>query len=270
LKVRWRLPPVSVKGNDGSSALKNARTLKSAAARPRPARTTTLPRRPISGGSDVIAFADSINRGVWSEFFGAERNNSIRKLVTAAIECFAIRGYQATTTRDIARRARMSPAALYVHFRSKNELLFKLTIVTASAVLKELQRTAAIHASPSDRLGALVAAYVRCNARMHTTVHVAIYEFDALDRRQQRAVVVIRRQIKQLFADCLNEGEARGGFQVRSAQQLRAAIMWLCNSVSQWYSPKGTLTPEQLGDLYAGYVLKIVEPDHTTGGGSPK
>jgi AcrR family transcriptional regulator len=58
---------------------------------------------------------------VLSEFFGAERNNSIRKLVIAAIECFAERGYRATTTRDIAKRAQMSPAALYVHFRSKNE-----------------------------------------------------------------------------------------------------------------------------------------------------
>lgn len=195
-----------------------------------------------------------------SEFFGAERNNSIRKLVTAAIECFAIRGYQATTTRDIARRARMSPAALYVHFRSKNELLFKLTIVTASAILKEMQRTAAIEASATQRLAALVAAYVRCCARMHTTVHVATYEFDVLDRSQQRAVVAIRRQIKQLFADCLNDGEARDEFQIRSAPILRVAIMSLCNSVSQWYSPTGTLTPEQLGELYAGYVAKTVAP----------
>ena len=75
---------------------------------------------------------------------------------------------------------------------SKNELLFKLTVVTASAMLKELQRTAEVEASATERLRSLVAAYVRCNARMCTTVHVATYEFDALDRRQQRAVVAIR------------------------------------------------------------------------------
>jgi AcrR family transcriptional regulator len=116
------------------------------------------------------AFADSINRGVLSEFLGAERNNSIRKLVIAAIECFAERAYRATTTRDIAKRAQMSPAALYVHFRSKNELLYKLTVVTASAMLKELQRIAAVEASATERLRALVATYVRCNARMYTTM----------------------------------------------------------------------------------------------------
>ena len=127
-------------------------------------------------------------------------------------------------------------------------------------MLKELQRTAAIEASASERLRALVAAYVRCNARMHTTVHVATYEFDALDRRQQRAIVAIRQQVKQLFAACLDDGRASSEFQFRSAQHLRVAIMSLCTSVSQWFSIKGALTPEQLGDLYAEYVLKMVGP----------
>jgi AcrR family transcriptional regulator len=239
-------------------AMMEARNLKNVTGPRRPRTVRRTSKLPVSSGSDVIAFTDSINRGVLSEFFGAERNNSIRKLVIAAIECFAERGYRATTTRDIAKRAQMSPAALYVHFRSKNELLFKLTVVTASAMLKELQRTAAVEASATERLRALVAAYVRCNARMYTTVHVATYEFDALDRRQQRAVVAIREQVKQLFADCLDDGRVRGEFQFRSAPHLRVAIMSLCTSVSQWFSVKGALTSEQLGDLYAEYVLKMV------------
>jgi hypothetical protein len=95
---------------------------------------------------------------------------------------------------------------------------------------------------------------------MYTTVHVATYEFDALDRRQQRAVVAIRQQVKQLFTDCLDDGQERGEFQFRGAPHLRVAIMSLCTSVSQWFSVKGALTPEQLGDLYAEYVLKMVGP----------
>ena len=140
-----------------------ARNLKNSAGPSRPRTVRRTSKLPVSSGSDVIAFTDSINQGVLSEFFGAERNNSIRKLVIAAIECFAERGYRATTTRDIAKRAQMSPAALYVHFRSKNELLFKLTVVTASAMLKELQRTAAVEASATERLRALVAEYEAAN-----------------------------------------------------------------------------------------------------------
>src|SRR4051794_6434574 len=49
-----------------------------------------------------------------------------RRLLMGAVDAFAERGYHATTTRDIASRAGMSPAALYVHYRSKEELLFQL------------------------------------------------------------------------------------------------------------------------------------------------
>jgi Bacterial regulatory proteins, tetR family len=86
---------------------------------PRALKRLPLPRRKVEAhrktepregnGSDVITFTDSINRGFSSEIFGDERRNSIRKLIIAAIECFAEYGFHVTTTRDIAKRAGMSP-----------------------------------------------------------------------------------------------------------------------------------------------------------------
>src|SRR5919109_2003429 len=52
-----------------------------------------------------------------------------RRLLVAAVEAFAERGYHATTTRDIAGRAGMSPAALYIHYKTKEELLFQISKV---------------------------------------------------------------------------------------------------------------------------------------------
>jgi AcrR family transcriptional regulator len=234
-------------------------TLLKAPARRRATKATRASHRAREvSGADVIAFTDSINRGFSSEFFGDARRNSIRKLVIAAIACFAENGFHATTTRDIAKRAHMSPAGLYVHFRSKNELLFKLTVVTASAMLHDLRRAAAGEASPSQRLKAIVASYVRCNARMHTTVRVATYEFGALDRRLQKVVVDISQQVKKIFIACLEEGRARGEFRFEDTKPLRVAIMSFCISVSQWFSFDGPMTPEELGNLYGEYVLKMV------------
>ncbi|WP_342215837.1 TetR family transcriptional regulator [Nocardia cyriacigeorgica] len=41
------------------------------------------------------------------------------RLLEAAAAAFADKGFNATTTRDIAAAAGMSPAAVYVHHRSK-------------------------------------------------------------------------------------------------------------------------------------------------------
>jgi AcrR family transcriptional regulator len=49
------------------------------------------------------------------------------RLLEAAVTAFAEKGFHGTTTRDIAGAAGMSPAAVYVHHRSKEELLFLIS-----------------------------------------------------------------------------------------------------------------------------------------------
>ena len=74
-----------------------------------------------------------------------------RRLLTGAVDAFAERGFQATTTRDIASRAGMSPAALYVHYPSKERLLFEISLYGHRAALDVL-RSADAGDSPRDRL----------------------------------------------------------------------------------------------------------------------
>src|SRR3954462_2718569 len=47
---------------------------------------------------------------------------TVRSLILAGLACFSERGYNATTTRDVATRAGLSPAGLYVPFPAKAEL----------------------------------------------------------------------------------------------------------------------------------------------------
>jgi AcrR family transcriptional regulator len=45
----------------------------------------------------------------------------------AAVNAFAEKGFHGTTTRDIADAIGRSPAAIYVHHRSKEELLYLIS-----------------------------------------------------------------------------------------------------------------------------------------------
>ncbi|OPZ55988.1 MAG: HTH-type transcriptional repressor KstR2 [bacterium ADurb.BinA028] len=54
-------------------------------------------------------------------------SETVQRLFSAAAEAFAAKGFHATTTRDIASRAGLSPAGVYVHFASKEDLLFHLS-----------------------------------------------------------------------------------------------------------------------------------------------
>ncbi len=47
-----------------------------------------------------------------------------RQIVTAAIKLFARQGFERTTTREIAEAAGVAEGTLYIHFPSKNDILF--------------------------------------------------------------------------------------------------------------------------------------------------
>jgi len=49
-----------------------------------------------------------------------------RRIVEEAVLAFAERGYDGTSTKDIARRAQVSEAAIFRHFPSKKELLLRM------------------------------------------------------------------------------------------------------------------------------------------------
>jgi AcrR family transcriptional regulator len=54
------------------------------------------------------------------------RDECLNRIKTAALACFTEKGYAGTTVAEIARRAGLSPAALYLHVESKRALFDSL------------------------------------------------------------------------------------------------------------------------------------------------
>ncbi|MCW2555806.1 MAG: hypothetical protein JWR78_5587, partial [Mycobacterium sp.] len=67
------------------------------------------------------------------------RTDTRTRLQSIALELFAERGYDGTSLREIAERLSITKAAVYYHFRSKDEILTSL-IDDFLAQLDELVR----------------------------------------------------------------------------------------------------------------------------------
>ena len=78
--------------------------------------------------------------------------STVERLLQAAAHAFADKGFHATTTRDIASGAGLSPAGVYVHFGSKEELLFNLSRSGHESALRLLRSAIAEKESPSAQL----------------------------------------------------------------------------------------------------------------------
>jgi len=186
------------------------------------------------------------------------RTDPVQRLLGAATEAFAERGFHATTTRDIAGRAGMSPAALYVHFRSKEEVLYHIALRGHREARQIVADAPAGLATHAERLRAMVHDFACWHAGEHTMGRVVQYELDALDPAHRTEVVLLREQIESDVLGEISAGIATGEFGTPDAKGATLVLLSLCVDVARWYRPDGRLSPAEIGDLYGNTALRVV------------
>ncbi|MFE6227398.1 MULTISPECIES: TetR/AcrR family transcriptional regulator [unclassified Streptomyces] len=190
--------------------------------------------------------------------WGEVAPEAARRLLVAAVEAFAERGYHATTTRDIAGRAGMSPAALYIHYKTKEELLHRISRIGHDRALEILRAAELRDGAPSERLADAVRSFVRWHAERHTTARVVQYELDALGPEHRAEIVELRRETEGTVRRIIEEGVAADEFDVADPAGTTVAVLSLCIDVARWFNVQGRRTPDEVGAFYADLVLRMV------------
>lgn len=152
----------------------------------------------------------------------------------------------------------MSPAALYIHYKTKEELLHRISRIGHDKALEILRSAADGEGSAAERLSAAVRSFVRWHAGHHMTARVVQYELDALGAEHRTEIVELRRQSDAAVRRILNEGVAAGEFDVPDVPGTTLAVLSLCIDVARWFNTEGRRTPDEVGALYAGLVLRMV------------
>lgn len=180
------------------------------------------------------------------------------KLLAAATAAFADKGFHATTTRDIASAAGMSPAAVYVHHRSKEELLYLISRTGHEHTLRLVRSAIAAATDPPSRLAATMRAFAADHARGHTTARVVNYELSALNPEHHAEIVQLRRAIAGEVKALVEQGIESGDFHITDAAMTANALTSLGIDVARWYRSDGRWTPDDIGDFHADMALRMV------------
>ena len=180
------------------------------------------------------------------------------RLLRAAVEAFAAKGFNATTTRDIAGRAQMSSAAVYVHFRSKEELLFEISETGHRTILGTIDDADDPAASAAERLRAVVGAFTSHHASEHVRARVVNYELASLAPDHLDTVMALRREITRRVREIIDAGIGSGEFDVVDAHATTNAMLSMGIDVARWYGSRGSLSPGRMGEFYAELAIRMV------------
>jgi AcrR family transcriptional regulator len=185
---------------------------------------------------------------------------SRERLLQAAVEAFAEKGFTATTTRDIATRAGMSPAAVYVHHDTKESLLFTVSVEGHQAALTVIRTAAAIEGDHVARLRQMVREFSTWHAVNSRVGRIVQYEFDALTPEHRAEIADYRRQIERVMRDVLSAGIADGAFDVVDVPGTARAILSLSIDLVRWFSPRASTSADDIAQLHAELAVRMTTP----------
>ena len=176
----------------------------------------------------------------------------------AAIAAFAEVGYGATSTRQIAKRLNMSPAAMYPHYRSKEELLYSIALDGHRGVLAALRGVDDVTATYLSRLTSVVERFARWQAEHHELAKVVQYELHGLTPAHYRAITRLRRDTVDIIRQIVRGGVDSGEFAIDDPDDAVLAISALCVDVCRWFPSREYRDPVRLGAVYSDMAARIV------------
>jgi AcrR family transcriptional regulator len=179
------------------------------------------------------------------------------RLINAAVEAFAEMGFAATTTRDIASRAGMSPAAVYVHHDSKESLLFTVSLQGHRSALDVINRAAATSSDPVQRLRTMVYEFSLWHADHSRVGRIVQWEYHALTPEHRAEVATFRRSIEKTMQDALTDGVGQGVLVVSDIPGTAFSLLSLGVDLVRWFEPGGSRTGHELATLHADLAVKM-------------
>ncbi|MDP9429903.1 MAG: TetR/AcrR family transcriptional regulator [Actinomycetota bacterium] len=173
--------------------------------------------------------------------------HSLDSLLDTAVEVFNERGYDATSTAELAARLGITKAAIYHHVPSKVELLRLALDRALDALFAVTAEPGATGGRAIDRLEHVVRGSVRVLAAELPFVTLLLRVRG--NSEVERAALDRRRSFDRFVTDLVRAAEEEGDVRPDVDPAVTSRLLFgTVNSLTEWYRPDGGLTPHELAD----------------------
>lgn len=180
------------------------------------------------------------------------------RIVAAAVDLFYHQGYVRTTLDQVAEALKVTKPFIYSHFRSKNELLAEICSRAIRLAHESLNRASTEEGTTAQRLKAVASDFMA--AVLSHQAHAVIYsrEEKELEPEDRDAINRLRREFDRRLVALIEEGVAKGEFQVDDIHLAALAIGGIIGWSQVWFRSGGRLNIQQVADGVGDLVLAMV------------
>jgi AcrR family transcriptional regulator len=172
---------------------------------------------------------------------------------------FRIKGYAATSMRDLAKEVGIEPASLYSHVKSKEELLQNICFRIADEFFDALQNILEEDANAEEKLSSAIEAHVGVILNNLDATTVFFHEWKHLSEPSLSEFKLLRNKYEKQFRSIIEKGIDSGEFDEVDAHISIKLLFAMMNSIYEWYNPKGKLKQKDIvKNIVETFVFGIV------------
>jgi AcrR family transcriptional regulator len=178
------------------------------------------------------------------------------RVLDAAVELFAERGFDGTSVSQVIARAGVAKGGFYHHFASKEALLYEVYGDLIGRQLANMEAILARGWAAPATLRALITDLVETTAASARPALVFWREMNRLGDERTRDYRRARRRYHDAVRRLIRDAQAAGHFApVASADTVTFTIFGFVNELPLWYRPTGRKRPAQLATELADLIL---------------
>ncbi|MBV6826410.1 TetR/AcrR family transcriptional regulator [Pseudomonas sp. PD9R] len=171
----------------------------------------------------------------------ANRVHSAReRLLDAAAELFATRGFQAVGLRDLASCLGLQAGSLYHHIENKQSLLFELIESALSNLMLDTMRRLKSARSAREHLPIFIKTFVAFNFNERHKLALITREFANLDEEQKQQIVQLKNSYSSLLSKIIAHERGEKTNSGGDTCPTTHAVIVILFGQSQWYALEST------------------------------
>jgi TetR/AcrR family transcriptional regulator, cholesterol catabolism regulator len=177
-----------------------------------------------------------------------------KKILDAASELMRERGYVNVTLDHIAERLHISKVTIYNHWTSKQEIIFDLHRIAYKIVIESLQKIVEDDDTPVSKLRRAIENHV--SQAVVAGVGPMLPQQDWLViSRHKKEIVKLRDIYEEMLCSIIKEGIKKREFRRVDVKLLVYTILGAVNYTFVWYSPEGSMSPEEIASAMSDFIL---------------
>jgi AcrR family transcriptional regulator len=177
------------------------------------------------------------------------------EILRAAGRTFREQGFAETGMRDIAEAAALSPANLYNYFQGKHEILFFCQDNSLDRMIGALEKARRMRAGAAEKLHIIIVSHLRCvlDEVEGSAAHLLT---SVLPAPLRRGLIAKRDRYEEGVRQLIAAGTRSGEFVACDPTLTACAILGALNWSVRWFSPEGRLTPTEIAEGFADYLIR--------------